>query len=981
MFTRKQRSQHSTAYTGVGHSSTNNHQPNSGALAAALTIGNTLKQQNAARGVPARSPRSGGGGGANIATPSSNSRNGSLLKRGSRANMDQSYTTPAAANLSSRRYSNGSNATDRSTLEGSSYNPVVYDVDDTLNDSFLDEITEESTRVYLDNKANMRDLKLPTVGESRNTKAGRATSSSSSPSSLSAQPVRMVKKYIPSSTGIKVIEVPETTIQKEMARSNSMRMNPYRTSSLRLSSSTKPPSRSGSMTSIAKRASTATPQANVKPKPKQQATASRAIPDLSENVKLEESLGKQSDHDAQEVKLKALEAQIKREKELAKELELKKLEYERLSKLRHENEQALKSLENGAELHIPDKARSSTNNAKNNSHDRAEALQDIAKHNRIEVAAPSETKDEDPTAVESDTSEYEVLEPVHLQSTENGTGVGAEANVPKVGKGEDWKEEIQVMISLHSNLDEPETIQKPQLKTLESTKDLEEDEFLEAELSEDAVGGLSSHSNQVHREHSVPGTADSSLSSARDAEPRRESDEEIKAGDSVITVPVSISVSKPEPESETEPEPEPEPEPESFEPPSRPVIVSHPSDSSSKSALAKPLKPAMKSAMKSTSSFSQLPQPTTPSKQQQQQQQHQAAKSNAAQQAYLSLTTAENTRLNSKSSNLSNSSSQVFNNRSPTNQTRVLNSGYRDDYTNLGGVEGGAYPQYSNNNSALSRPQQKRLSQQTLRSSGAQPQQQGQHRYENREAGMSGRIMRHSAHVQPMKPHPALQPNYVSPSKIKAQELYAKAQARPYSNFAPLKKQSSFYRSENGNGNGNGNGAAGPAGAAGLAGEQALGAGGANQVPHRTTLRSPAPPTAIPNNVSKPLFANSDATNHHYHHHNNHQGQSQVGAPSSGGGFRSRLQDSDDDLPKLGLGRNFRSRFNDSDDDLPNLSGSSVGTSVYNQPSVSAPTHISSRPPTSAPASQPMGEIKSISHTHPKEKKKFGKLRKLFGSK
>ena len=46
---RKTRSVHDTAYTGVSRTAPNNHQPNSGALAAALTIGNAMKQQQPAQ--------------------------------------------------------------------------------------------------------------------------------------------------------------------------------------------------------------------------------------------------------------------------------------------------------------------------------------------------------------------------------------------------------------------------------------------------------------------------------------------------------------------------------------------------------------------------------------------------------------------------------------------------------------------------------------------------------------------------------------------------------------------------------------------------------------------------------------------------------------------------------------------------------------------------------------------------------------------
>lgn len=85
---RKTRSVHDTAYTGVSGTAPNNHQPNSGALAAALTIGNAMKQQQPAQAAKknssiARSQSF------QVAPPAANisESGGSLLKRGSRSSM------------------------------------------------------------------------------------------------------------------------------------------------------------------------------------------------------------------------------------------------------------------------------------------------------------------------------------------------------------------------------------------------------------------------------------------------------------------------------------------------------------------------------------------------------------------------------------------------------------------------------------------------------------------------------------------------------------------------------------------------------------------------------------------------------------------------------------------------------------------------------------------------------------------------------
>ena len=112
-----------------------------------------------------------------------------------------------------------------------------------------------------------------------------------------------------------------------------------------------------------------------------------------------------------------------------------------------------------------------------------------------------------------------------------------------------------------------------------------------------------------------------------------------------------------------------------------------------------------------------------------------------------------------------------------------------------GNAFGGAYPLFGNLASA-NKPT-KRLSQQTLRKPPPQTQRGGARPHSmqhiEKQSGMSNRSLRPNSAVQPIPSHPALQPGYQSPSKLKAEALYAKAQARPHSEFKPsLAKKSSF---------------------------------------------------------------------------------------------------------------------------------------------------------------------------------------------
>ncbi|GEQ70795.1 hypothetical protein JCM33374_g4474 [Metschnikowia sp. JCM 33374] len=293
MFKRKTRN--STAYTGVGLPSPSAQAPDNGAMAAALSIGKTLKQTRPeVYGKPNGSPSM-----TRYGPPKHTS---SLLKRNSSfQNSIESTGSPTP------RSRTGSNLSSRHSM-APTFNRQVYNVDDSFNDSFFEEVGHE-TDAHYSNEARLRDLKLH------------------------HQPPapKMVKKYIPTPNGITVIEVPEESMKKEIARSNSMRtgLSINRAGSLRSG-------RSHSMTNAAKAK-----------KPNRSRLSSMVnAPRIDEQSELDYQSAQSSrlvSRDSAE--LDELDRQIEHEKQLAEKLEQKRREYERLKKLRAENERKLRELQ------------------------------------------------------------------------------------------------------------------------------------------------------------------------------------------------------------------------------------------------------------------------------------------------------------------------------------------------------------------------------------------------------------------------------------------------------------------------------------------------------------------------------------------------------------------------------------------------------------------------------------------------------------
>ncbi|KAI5964961.1 hypothetical protein CANMA_003471 [Candida margitis] len=969
---RSSRSSHGTAYTGVSQNTNNKNKPNSGALAAALTIGNAMKQQNGSSDIPRSQSFQYRPPNPQQRVSSLTSSNESLLKRGSRSN----FQSPQAHAAPQRRFSNGSFSSQGSNRGVSSssqaaayYNsqhPEIYDIDDSFNDSYLDEITEESTQVYLNNKANMQDLRLPT-----------ANSGSQSRAAAASAPVRMVKKYVPSPTGIKVIEVPESTFQKELARSNSMRLNPIssRSNSLRNTANKKPPSRASSLNSKSQH------------RPVQQvrnvSTPSK-MQSMSEDVNLEDSLGRLDTNQAQQAKLRALEKEIEHEKQLAKELELKRLEYQRLREQNLATEKKQREIEdlstkintvgNKKEFsstsdddYIPiiektkavDELDKKKLDKEEVGDDKTDVLGESSKdHTQIEnqvgsneIIASTEEEADDKVLAENSP---DVVDPDHkLGVTSSPSDDYVDPHRDTVDSDDSLDEDlgnVRVAVVVENSDVGDESIPKPSLDNLGSDIEVvsdyddeaennpkswetDESERLDADSEMRVIAQYGMTSTDVVNEVSEP-------SSSTDA-----AHLDNNAAENVTTAPQILESHADEDRNTATINSKVE-SADTLLPPAVATASSSKSSIYSNDSTKRPIK----SAMKSSSSYSHLPHKQGPPPAQQ--------NSNAARQAYLSLTTAENTRLNSKLSNPQLPPPQ-FSNAKPHHQV------VGNDLAYLGASNGGAYPQFSTS-PQLQKPPTKRLSQQTLRKQQPQQQQFQQQQQQPTQfrssmrpqsmAGrpgqqavqpqkpptMSNRSLRNSTYVQPIAPHPALQKNYVSPAKVKAADLYAKAQARPYSDFKPLKKKSSFSKES------------------GDDVPPRSPSRGQNPVSQskpqpRTTLRDLADPSTVQNTDSQKLAVDQNASN------------GQTGR----GGFTSRFGDSDDDLPlRNGTAdnRGFKSRFNDSDENLPRMATPAAQSSPQKQPGFAT---MRAEPPNEVQAEAPK-----------EKKKKFGgKLRKLFQSK
>lgn len=867
MFSRRRRSVQPTAYTGVNHVAPASDQPNSNALAAALTIGQALKappQPNSANG----SRTTGGMSRSNSMQirkgppPTSARSNGSLLKR--------SPSLTASAKLSRAPTITSINQPVTYTHhKPQPSNDLVYDIDDTFDESYHDLTSQGSVSDH--NYAKMQDLKL-----------AHPLSPPPAHNNHNAAP-KMVKKYIPTPNGIKVIEVPESTYQKEMSRHNSLRAG----------------------SNIPKFGSRANSLRSNKQIPRSPSFTSGPVP-RKQPLRLS-SLVRASERPSNNEQISNLQKEIEEEKKLAKNLEDKRLEYEELKLRRLENEKKLLQLMKEEELEVQKLSSSS-----------------YRETSLIEQEVKEEDEEEDEEDVPIRKIPFAVDElDKPIAKPQLAAVVPEEEDVD-----DDTKEEDEIT---------KETIPEASIKPSDVVVDELEKEQIKRNsiISNDDVPNEISDLNkpteigiidQYEHFHSAEllspkksPTIDTNSSNYEDDEPEESKSDFAKSlrpkFDEVPEVIDDTEVINAKPSVETLQIPAPINAPGS----SGSSIVSV--DSITKK------KQPVKSAMKNSTSFYNSSHSLTTNG-------TATNGSNAAHQAYLSLTTAENTRLNSKLS-----SSQL-------NDINVLKGGHQ-------------YPAANGANRRSVQTPPKKPPQQfpmpngngALSGRSLRPHSVHADHYQQGNNGMSGRTLRDKSgvYVQPIPAHPTFDPNYKSPSKTRAAELYARAQARPKSVFNPPNRQSSF---DKGHLHGDGQVQSHPS--------QQFGRS------HRMTLRDehpqPIQQQQQPLGLAQPLQVTPQK-----------HVAATAPAPAQGSHFQSRLADSDSDgesnhahkpsSARLG----FSSRFADSDNEDDH-----IASPVH----VAAPASPTNYITTLRPEAAKEAPRKKQEKEKPK-KKRF--LRKIFG--
>ncbi|KAK6200991.1 serine-rich protein [Scheffersomyces amazonensis] len=1014
MFRRKSRTVRDTSYTGVNHVAPHSSQPNTNALAAALTIGQSIKQKE---GISR--PQAGTHSRASSIQyitkpiqsqtqahpqPRTQSSSGSLLKRNSIVGQKQGTEIKSTVTHQHqhqfRDFSGGTGSitstSSPSTLPtpaSSSHSksplnhshPIVYDIDDSFNDSYLDEITEESHQVYLNNQQNLQDLKL-----SHQPISNIKTNSRASLTNQSKAPVKMVKKYVPTPNGIKIIEVPESNFKQEMARNNSIRSGTSisRSGSLRnIAPGSKRIPRSPSLNSVNRPPNLAPP---AKKQPSRLSSIIHQAPvmePMTENVDLEDKLGHNDEVEEQKLKMQQLQEKIDQEKNFARELELKRQEYE---SLKSSNDQKLRDLER----HISPSP-------------------EPVQVTKAAVPNPISEPVSHPKEIEKP-----ILETQPHEDEEEDEDEEEEEDVPIINKGIIVDEVSKKYLNdedVHTTVEE-EAGQAEQEKEAVNPEDTTIYSNVAHSGSELGIINQYSHfeSNELLNRDSI---IENTITS------EEEEAEDISSGDGLAkqlrptfdTVPEIIENKPIDPVDLVEPV-QPVESVEPIEPIAQPVEAEQISEDTVKQETNETLVPAvnvpsstgpthyssddklqvpppsfggttsgegssnsslystsskdspkkLKSAMKNSTSFYNS--------------KTSAAKNNAAHEAYLSLTTAENTRLNSKLSstqlndgigNVTAYSQSAHSSivPAPTTAKRLSQSTLRKVPPN-GNVTG---PNQGIPNAGVP-PSGTGLSSRSLRPQSYQPDSAGHRSLDpninGASPGMSGRSLRASyGYVQPVPPHPVLQPNYQSPSKIKAAELYAKANSRPQSVFKPLTKRSSFSRES---------------GAPPKNNEPSTGG--------RTTLRDVTTPSPVKSQA--PVYGQGQP--HPHAPVPPSQGGAHEPPRSHGKPFASRFDDSDDEGSGPGSGsgvgfggipgfRNgsggssnvhhapkYSSRFNDSDEEIH-------FPKPFVQATPAVPLSASGNGGINTSLRQPSQTV-SVAESANAKPKRFGKLRKLFGS-
>lgn len=640
MFNRRRtRNVNDSAYTGVANQApANRTAPNLSALAAAATIGRSQSGQFTQKQAAAKPrPKSQMG-------VTQKRLNGLLLGRRSLIQL-------------------GSGDFAGFTLSGPLNDTrLVYDIDDLMDDAYFDEVTNLTSF----NHAQMADLRL-------------------SPHEQEA-PVKMVKRYIPTLTGVKVVEVPETQINLQIQRCNSVRagMAIPRSNSMQ-----------GSVKRLGLRALSLNSLSYANYKRAEPRTSSlRKQPPTNRSQRRPQSPAERTSSTtlALEQQLHLLQAQIEHERALQEQIARKQQEYEHLKQQRVLQEQHLALMKEIEEEDEPEEVTPVDTTPRQTALDAT-----------VDPTTPSQAE---AAAIEYPTGQTEALTtPEHSHNTQVTKNA-----VP-----------APILTGYVQGISGDEFVSHEPLFG-------ETDPAGLAQQLRPLLGGTESSLGGAHSVASdVPVTSEGY--GTRDTLPVPT----ISAAGGLLGLLIRLG-------------------------------------SSGELPLRRPMKLALKnSTLNYTLNLSLLGKSGKPS--------------NAAAGAYLSLETAENTRLNMKLS-----------------QQDLLEA--IDPQV----VPQPPKPQFHPPHQQQQQQQPKRMSlrapqppaqekQRTMRPQlYAEPRQQPG-------AKMLLRSLRQLTHgapatggyVQPIAPHPTLQPGYQLPSKVKAAQLYAKASSRPVSQFG-LARKSSFSK-------------------------------------------------------------------------------------------------------------------------------------------------------------------------------------------
>lgn len=746
MFRRKSRS---VAYTGVQQAPMPGLEPDSGATAAARSIGQSLKksqphiygQPTVNEDKPLQNEQ-----------PSKNeqpSENGQPSKNvhptQKRQNLEKRTNSGLLKRSTSFAQAGRSASMSSSTFpKGTPRHESINSVRPVINGAQVSEPTRLSS-INGSNEARLRDLRLQHMPEDSLNK-----------------PVKMIKKYIPTPNGIQVVEVPESSYKKELARSNSMRSGLSVRNGLLTRTTPRSPSlstSSGSQRLKLQMHSRKGPGLRLS-----SFTHEYSIVEEPDDV-LEQQLSR-----AQRLNVNSLlKSEIEREKQRARDLAKERLEYEQLETLRAQNEkmqQELQMLKEKDRLEVQHKE-AKVENIDPNLLVRTSTIESDTQNPKPEVQNHFVDFSASNELAEDGDDEEDVpivpvphaVDEVELKRTKNGhpPPLNRDSFVESAYTLDD--DSSQEHPTLMSELEVMESYNDgtPVLNVLKDY-DTKEYGIKEYDTKEYDTKEFDTHDFDT-QEFDTQDYNDTQDYSFKDTSPKG-------YHSPVLESPPAIFI---EAENEGTVLPTFDPVPEVIADYNSPLnIASSIRSASSIDSKSKPIKSAMKNPKPRYGSVKTgAPSP--------------------AENAYLSLTTAENTRLNSKISTThlsdGNNDLRASLKTPPPSATKTpqkrMSLTLRNPPTAPSVTPGG-------------------MSTRTIRPRRHSDIPQGRFGDTSFDStsngGMSSRKLR-AEPVKPIAPHPLSDPNYQSPSKQKAAALYEKANMRPSSYFGPsVERKSSFSR-------------------------------------------------------------------------------------------------------------------------------------------------------------------------------------------